>query len=218
MEKRKVILTLLLEGWIEEFFLPPYFKALSNSHPFDFERDNLTNPVHKESMGKTKNLKRLPFVSQSFLANAIQHKADGAEALLVFGVDLEWEEAGKPIQNEGDIKIEMQRIEDAFNLGTLGIDISTKILFIPIRCFETWIWYLRNPAEERGSFERISNRNLKTSIYGSVRSSIGHSRDEVKRLETEGFITKPNFDRLSTQSPSFKHFNDQILAYLQKIS
>jgi len=37
-------------------------------------------------------------------------------------------------------------------------------------------------------------------------------------LFSDGFMTKPNFDRLATQSPSYHHFHQQILAYLQKIA
>lgn len=209
-----------LEGWIEEYFMPEYFRVLCSEFSIEFERDlQIGNPLPNKPMGKNANLKRLPLISQDFLSNTQnEQKERDQNYLLLFGVDLEWEEAGKRIETEIEIEGEIARITHLFTLATGRVNQNLKVLFIPIRCFDSWVGYLENEFEPIGHLETISNEAIKNKVYGSKKSSQIKSDTVVKRLEKNGLLNSNQFNRLSTQSPSFKHFHDQILTYLQKIS
>jgi len=214
---KQLEVTMALEGWIEEYFIPDYFRSLCSNYSIDYKRDpQIANPLPNRPMGKNSNLKRLPLVAQDFLSKTQDVSDDGSQKyLLLFGVDLEWEEAGKRIESEKEIADEKDRILDLFKLGTQKIDDDKKLLFVPIRYFDTWISYLEDQSVEKGVLEILSNVEIKNKVYGSKKSSQVKSENVVKRLLTKGLFNEDHFDRLTTQSPSFAHFHQQIIAYLQ---
>ncbi|HRH34507.1 MAG TPA: hypothetical protein PKY12_05585 [Catalimonadaceae bacterium] len=215
MEKQEVVVTLALEGWIEEFFLPAYLQSIEAGYEINFTRDKLANPSYGKSVGKYKNLTRLLRVAETCLQNASIHKK---RILLIFGVDCEWEQAGNQIITEVDIKSEIYRIERVFSDSTIGLGEDQKVLFVPIRSFDTWIWYLKNPKSGQNSFENMPSKDLKKEIYPDGRSSRDHSQQLVEKLKSDNFLSSDRLNHLCTQSPSFAHFHHQIIQYLEKNS
>jgi hypothetical protein len=218
MEEKVLNYALLSESWVEEFFIPEYLKVFLIRKGIGLQRSPIgnTNLNKKETKGKAYNLKRLPFLSQDFLKET--QKNSYPISLFIFGVDFEWEEAGIPIISDQQVESEKSRISKMFEIGTQGMPNNQKVLYIPIRCFETWIWYLKNPNESIGNFEKIKNKDLKTLVYGIKRSSIDKSKDLVKGLLESDSITEGKINHLSTQPPSFHHFHQQITAFIQQIS
>lgn len=215
MDNQEVIVTLALEGWIEEFFLPEYLKLLESKSNINFTRDNIANPSYGKTVGKDKNLSRLLRVAEAAQQNALNHKK---RILLIFGVDCEWENAGKPIVTKAEIDSEIDRITRIFHESTPGLAKDQKVLFIPIRSFDTRIWYLRNPKAQPGRFEGLPSKDLKKEIYPFGKSSREHSINVVEKLISDQLLQPERLNLLTTQSPSFAHFHQQIITYLQNIS
>ena len=92
---------------------------------------------------------------------------------------------------------------------------NSTLIFVAIRDMETWAEYLLKPEAKQASLDRSSS---KVKVYPNGKSSEANSKELVSKLRNQGCFEIDSLDLLCTQSPSYQHFHDQILAYLQKIS
>ena len=83
---------------------------------------------------------------------------------------------------------------------------------MPIQALDYWIHY-QQAKSTANSLESKGKDELKRLVYGNKDAG----REVVKHIaRTVG--KNANFDQLVTQSHSFKHFHDQVTAFLKNTS
>lgn len=95
---------------------------------------------------------------------------------------------------------------------------AQNILFmIPVQCIEHWLWYLKvkqqNPNSTKNNpLETKPRKAAKQSVYGIPEAVNAISNPIVERL-TEKF----EIEWLESRSASFRHFHQQVQAFLAQL-
>jgi hypothetical protein len=141
-------------------------------------------------------------------------------------VDCEDNLDGRKFIEDSDFQQEVERIKAIISEFSSHLKSSQGICFVPVICMETWIWYLRNPEAEPGSFDRVSADELKRLVfsetkdfivYKKVSSSKQNSEKVIQDLVNQGKMNLGSFLNLSARSPSFQDFHQQIEAFVASI-
>ena len=190
----------LVEGGLDEFFLNPLLQSFGrNTGGITFDRNGNFYPYKKGGKNKQKVEKYLEDASRLIFDLSLRESEK--KHLLIAGVDSDKDE------HSSKIEFLLNRIIPQARNSTL--------IFVAIRDMETWAEYLLKPEAKQASLDRSSS---KVKVYPNGKSSEANSKELVSKLRNQGCFEIDSLDLLCTQSPSYQHFHDQILAYLQKIS
>lgn len=218
-----VLVTLALEGWLEEAFIPAYLQCVFKSHGLEILRDSVQIPQMNRKGGKHTNLKTIHKSVAEHISGLREHPGPG---LFVFGVDCEDNYNGRSFIEDADFQSEVNRIKSVFADSVSYLKSSHGICFVPVICMETWIWYLRNPEIEAGSIDRLLPYDLKGLVfaeteafkkYGKRESSMENSRKVIKDLIEQQKMNVTSFQCLAAQSPSFQEFHQQVEAFVASV-
>lgn len=87
------------------------------------------------------------------------------------------------------------------------------MLMLPVQCIEHWLWYIKRKQEEPGKnslLESYPRPDAKQAIYGD-------SKTEKTKLEkANAVLTHFDIDWLAQHSESFRHFHNQVKAFLSR--
>jgi len=91
------------------------------------------------------------------------------------------------------------------------------ILMLPVQCMEHWLLYLQwrrdNPSLTKNeSLEHIMRTEAKLKIYG------GKLKVEKQLEIADELLIELDVNWLETRSESFRHFHNQVIAFLEKYS
>lgn len=197
--------TLAAEGFAEYAFIPIYLKRVAAAYGIQLVRSKLD--LLKKQPSKSKVLAE----AEKLCLSAMQ---DEKHFLFIAGIDLDApdHETDQPVHYA-----ELQKLKAAlkFVLKKYGDKI---ILFVPIQAIESWLAYQHHkldgtPCPPNHSKESPTQKDLKIRLYGSSEP------DERQMVKVASAIAeKADFAELATQSRSFKHFHDQVIAFLNLAS
>jgi hypothetical protein len=84
------------------------------------------------------------------------------------------------------------------------------ILYVPIQAIDCWVYYIQHNATAN-SLESTNKDETKKKVYGEKNPD----RQRIERIVRE-VAAKADFAKLAKQSRSFKHFHEQIVAFLDQ--
>lgn len=109
-----------------------------------------------------------------------------------------------------------KRIEDLKTKLTSLCQAHDKVvLMVPVQCIEHWLLYLKwhreNPTSTKNEpQERVIRAEAKLRIYG------GKLKVEKQLEKANEILTELDVDWLESRSDSFKHFHNQVKAFLSQ--
>ncbi len=123
--------------------------------------------------------------------------------LFIAGIDLDQPDFG-------DLEIHTTRVLELKNSmkETYKSYADKIVLFIPIQAIDYWLFYAGEQATA-DSLEARTKDEIKKKVYGSKNPD---RRQIVK--SAKAIAEKADFAKLAKQSRSFKHFHQQVIAFL----
>jgi hypothetical protein len=190
----------LIEGYLDERLVKEVVLGISNSllPEVIINRHGKIIPFKGGSKNKDKVLKNIKHLSQSI---ALLDISSEDNYLFIAGID----------SYKDDHKTLLDRMEKEVNPFVKNV----TILFVAVSDVETWAEYLLKPEFLKGSFEKGSSKDR---IYPDGKSNENNARMVIQKLKELDAFSSKSLNHLSTQSPSFQHFHQQITAFIQQIS
>ncbi len=202
---KKQVYTLVAEGYAEYAFIPIYLSRLAVPFGIQLVRSKLD--LLKKQPSKSKVLAE----AEKLCLAAMQ---DENHFLFIAGIDLDApdHETDQPVH-----AAELKKLKAALKF-VLRKYSKKIILFVPVQAIESWLAYQYHKVDgttcpANHSKESPTQKDLKIRLYGS---SDPDERQMVRVASAIG--EKADFAELATQSRSFKHFHDQITAFLNLAS
>jgi len=189
-----------IEGYLDEFFVKEVLKgfAKSSNPEIIFNRHKKLVPFKGGSKNRPKVIAGL---SQLSLEMAIENKTAKDPHLFISGID-----------SDGD---DYEQLLAMLIKEIHAIAEKITIIFVSVRDIETWAEYLLKPKEIAGRLDRGSSKDR---IYQNGKSTRENAEKVIAELRSKSCFSKESLFHLTTQSPSFAHFHQQITTFLQNIS
>lgn len=202
---KKQVYTLAAEGFAEYAFIPTYLKRVAA--PFNIQLVRSKLDLLKKQPSKSKVLAE----AEKMCIAAMQ---DEINFLFIAGIDLDEpdHETDQPVH-----AAELHKLKTA--LKSVWKNYGDKIiLFVPVQAIESWLAYQHHKVSgstcpNKYSQESPSQKDLKIRLYGASEPDEGRMVKVAKSI-----AEKADFTELATQSRSFKHFHDQVTAFLNLAS
>lgn len=194
--------TLIAEGFAEYQLIPAYIDWVAN-------QIGGIQPVRtKIQLAISKN----PSVSkvlQEAATYCVQSFADERNPcdLFIAGIDLDTTDFTDDLEYH---KERLEKLQDA--MGKVYQLYRNKIiLYVPIQAIDCWIHYIQQDATPN-SLESTAKDDTKRKVYGQRQD-----RQQIEKIAREA-AAKADFNKLTRQSRSFKHFHNQVVQFLQVYS
>ena len=190
----------LVEGFLDEYFIKQVLKgvAFSFDSDFTFNRYEKLLKFKGGSKNKAKVLSNLGNLSQQI---ALESRRSEIPILFIAGIDSDKE----------DFNILVSQLES--QIDNLAKEIT--LIFVAVQDVETWAEYLLKPDSKPGE---LDNGSSKMRIYPDGKSNEENAKTIIKEIREKNGFQMNSLLNLASQSPSYQHFHQQILSYLQKIS
>ena len=190
----------LIEGYLDELLVKEILKGIAGGldQGFTFNRHSKFAPFKGGSKNKSKVVVGVKNLSFSI---ALEIKNSNHPILFVAGVDSD--------------KDDFQELINQLEKEVHEIAKKSTIIFVAVRDVETWAEYLLKPESKRSELDK---RSSKDQIYDDGKSNGQNAKKVINQLRDNNTFTANSLTHLATQSPSFAHFHQQIIAYLQNIS
>ncbi|GAB3575884.1 hypothetical protein GCM10027578_40700 [Spirosoma luteolum] len=191
--------TLIAEGFAEYQFIPAYIDWIAK------QIGDLQPVRTKIQLAISKN----PSVSkvlQEAATYCVQSFADKKYPcdLFIAGIDLDTTDF---TDNQEYHTQRLKQLQDAMGRAYKLYE-NKIILYAPIQAIDCWIHYVQQNATAN-SLESIPKVETKRKVYGQRQD-----RQQIEKIAREAAM-KADFDELARQSRSFKHFHQQVVAFLE---
>ncbi|WP_018618169.1 hypothetical protein [Spirosoma luteum] len=197
--KKRLDYTLIAEGYAEYAFVPTYLKLVADQSGIQAVRSKLG--FKGRDAGKSKVLQEAdPISTVAILQN---------HQLIIVGIDLDG----------ADHEVEQPRhtAECQTIVAALGKNYKIYpdrfVYFVTVQAIEQWLAYQAHKVGLAQKFpvnslESKQQSELKKILYGQKDN--GFTMDRV----AENIASSADFEELSRQSRSFKHFHHQVVEFL----
>ncbi|MCU0439794.1 MAG: hypothetical protein MUC49_18040 [Raineya sp.] len=184
--------TFLVEGIIEECFIPLMLEKIGKENDIIFIKNNGSLKANAE--GKDKVLNK----ADRYAKMASLQKSD----LFIVGVDLEI------FDHSGDLYIEEK--ENLTNTIKKSLIEVFPIVFVAVQAFDYWLLY-ENQKYTANSLEAKTKDDVKKWFYGDK----GKARDNCEKIAKK-IIQSIDFAIIAKKSKSFKNFYYEILSFIKE--
>jgi len=190
----------LVEGFLDEYFIKEVLKGVAFSFDSDFTFNRYEKLLNLKggSKNKAKVLSNLGNLSQQI---ALESRRSEIPILFIAGIDSDKE----------DFNILVSKLES--QIDNLAKEIT--LIFVAVQDVETWAEYLLKPDSKPVELDKGSS---KMRIYPDGKSNEENAKTIIKEIREKNGFQMNSLLTLASQSPSYQHFHQQILSYLQKIS
>ncbi len=199
MTRKKLTYTLIGEGFAEYKFIPAYIEwAVSQQFSnCQVVRTNIQIPISRQSSVSKVLQDAARFCEQSFADT--RNPCD----LFIAGIDLDKSDFG-------ELEIHAARLHELKTSmrETHKLYADKIILFVPIQAIDYWLCYVEEQATV-DSLEAKAKDEIKKKVYGSKNPD----RRQIEKI-AKTIAEKADFAKLAKQSRSFKHFHQQVIAFL----
>jgi hypothetical protein len=190
----------LIEGYLDEYLVKEILKGIATGLNSDVVLNRHSKLVQFKggSKNKSKVLAGITNLSQTI---ALENRSFENPILFIAGIDSD--------------KDDFQSLITEMETKIHQIAKESTIIFVAVRDVETWVEYLLKPDSMAGSLDK---GNSKSHVYPDGKSNEANAKNVIRELRTRNSFHFDSLQHLCTQSPSFSHFHQQIITYLQNIS
>ena len=191
----------LIEGFLDEYLVKEILKGVASGlYPeLEFNRHRKLVQFKGGSKNKSKVLAGVKNLSQTI---ALENRNSENPVLFIAGID----------SDKDDFQDLIEKLENEIH----GLAKKSTLIFVAVRDVETWVEYLLKPESAPGSLDKGSS---KLQVYPpDGKSNEVNARKVITELRNKDRFQIRSLEHLCTQSPSFSHFHQQIITYIQNIA
>lgn len=192
---------LLGEGIAEYEFLPVYLEKVAGEMGIKLQRNSQIKIAESSHPSKSKVLAK----GGDFCKNSLFISKDD---FFVIGVDLDAQDFPPELSRHSQKVSEVEKSLGEY-WGTLKDRI---IIFVPIQAIDYWILYQFHQIST--NFRRATPNSLEATSKKDVKTMLGMKNQQNIRMVAKKVAQQADFNDLSSQSASFKHFHQQVLRFL----
>ncbi len=195
--------TLVSEGFAEYKFIPAYMEwAAKETGDLQVVRTNIQIAI-------TKNPSLSKVLQEAAILCARSFADDRNPChLFIAGIDLDEPDFTDDLELHGkrlrELKERMGKVFKQYEAQT--------ILYVPVQAIDCWVYYVQQNATAN-SLESTGKNETKRKVYGEKNPD----RQRIEKVVREA-AAQADFAKLAKQSRSFKHFHNQVIAFLTQYS
>lgn len=190
----------LIEGYLDEYLVKEILNGIASGLNSDVVMNRHSKLVQFKggSKNKSKVLAGIRNLSENI---ALENRSSANPILFIAGIDSD--------------KDDFQSLITEMETKIHQIAKESTIIFVAVRDVETWVEYLQKPKSASVSLDHVNSKN---QVYPDGKSNEENAKNVIRELRTRNSFHFDSLNHLCTQSPSFTHFHQQIITYLQNIS
>lgn len=200
MSQKRLRYTLIGEGFAEYEFIPKYMEWAAGTLAKNVQ---VSQTKIRLPISKNPSVSKILAEAGNMCAQTFADKRDPCD-LCIVGIDLD-----KPDHTD-ELDYHQARVDELISaMGKIyTVYKGQLVLYVPIQAIDCWIYYLQKNAVAN-SLESTTKDATKKLVYGESKPD----RQRIVQV-VKAAVDEADFQKLAKQSRSFRHFHEQVEAFL----